>query len=211
MNPYKYKEMKSWLTRPTSPEKAKALEEKHKKDLEERRIKNRKQYDLDTVVYDNSNVVVANNELTTENQLKEKIKAEENKKALPPIIKPESIYKKMVELGDVEADDMMVKYDSTTGLFSNKDRNIAFKNVAEARKWNGTFEKYSPTVKKNNEAVKPIVTQTVKPKVKPFVKPITSSNIDMNIIPSIPDLSPPERTAEEIRLEQNFYKMMEQR
>ena len=193
MNPYKYKEMKSWLTRPTSPEKAKALEEKHKKDLEERRIKNRKQYDLDTVVYDNSNVV------------------EEKKKSIPPIIKPESIYEKMVEHGDVEADDMMVKFDSTTGLFSNKDRNIAFKNVAEARKWNGTFEKYSPTVKNNNEAVKPIVTQTVKPKVKPFVKPITSSIIDMNIIPSIPDLSPPERTAEEIRLEQNFYKMMEQR
>jgi formyltetrahydrofolate synthetase len=81
MNPYKYKEMQSWLTRPTSPEKTKALEEKHKKDLEERRIKNRKQYGLDTVVYDNSNVVVANNELTTKNQLKEKIKAEENKKS----------------------------------------------------------------------------------------------------------------------------------
>ena len=210
MNPYKYKQMQSWLTRPTPPEKAKALEEKHKKDLEERRIKNRKQYDLDTVVYDNSNVVVANNEPTTKNQIKEKNKVE-NKKSLPPIIKPQKIYEKMVEHGDVEADDMMVKYDSTTGLFSNKDRNIAFKNVAEARKWNGTFEKYSPTVKKNNEAVKPIVTQTVKPKVKPFVKPITSSIIDMNIIPSIPDLSPPERTAEEIRLEQNFYKMMEQR
>ena len=211
MKIHEYNQMKAYLTRPSSPDKVKAVEEKQKKELEERRLNTRKRYGLDTVVYDNSNVVVANNELITENQLKQKIKSDENKKSLPPIIKPESIYEKMVEYGDVEADDMMVKYDSTTGLFSNKDRNIAFKNVAEARKWNGTFEKYSPTVKKNNEAVKPIVTQTVKPKVKPFVKPITSSIIDMNIIPSIPDLSPPERTAEEIRLEQNFYKMMEQR
>ena len=205
MNPYKYKEMKSWLTRPTSPEKAKALEEKNKKDLEERRIKNRKQYDLDTVVYDNSNVV------------------EEKKKSIPPIIKPESIYEKMVEHGDVEADDMMVKFDSTTGLFSNKDRNIAFKNVAEARKWNGTFEKYSPTVKKNNEAVrpasnineyyknktKPEVKPAVTHKVKPFVKPTTSTPISINIDP-LPDLSPRVPTAREIGQEQNFYKMLEQ-
>jgi hypothetical protein len=61
------------------------------------------------VVYDNSNVVVANNELTTKNQIKEKNKVE-NKKSLPPIIKPQKIYEKMVEHGDVEADDMMVKY-----------------------------------------------------------------------------------------------------
>jgi hypothetical protein len=208
--------MKAHLTRPTSPEKAKALEEKHKKDLEERRIKNRKQYGLDTVVYDNSNVVVANNELITENQLKQKIKAEENKKALPPIIKPESIYKKMVELGDVEADDMMVKYDSTTGLFSNKDRNIAFKNVAEARKWNGTFEKYSPTVKKNNEAVRPASNineyykNKTKPEVKPLVKSTTITPLNLAVEP-LPDLSPRIPTAEEIRLEQNFYKILEQK
>jgi len=216
MKIHQYKQMKAHLTRPTSPEKAKALEEKHKKDLEERRIKNRKQYGLDTVVYDNSNVVVANNELITENQLKQKIKAEENKKALPPIIKPESIYKKMVELGDVEADDMMVKYDSTTGLFSNKDRNIAFKNVAEARKWNGTFEKYSPTVKKNNEAVRPASNineyykNKTKPEVKPLVKSTTITPLNLAVEP-LPDLSPRIPTAEEIRLEQNFYKILEQK
>ena len=224
MKIHQYNQMKAYLTRPGSPDKAKALEDKHKKELEQRRLKTRKKYGLDTVVYDSSNVVVANNELTTENQLKQKIEAEEQKKSLPPIIKPESIYEKMVEFGDVEADDMMVKYDSTTGLFSNKDRNIAFKNVAEARKWNGTFEKYSPTVKKNNEAVrppsnineyyknktKPEVKPAVTHKVKPFVKPITSTPTSINLEP-LPDLTPRVRTAREIEQEQNFYKILEQR
>jgi hypothetical protein len=192
------------------------LKKSKKKELEERRLNTRKRYGLDTVVYDNSNVVVANNELITENQLKQKIKSDENKKSLPPIIKPESIYKKMVELGDVEADDMMVKYDSTTGLFSNKDRNIAFKNVAEARKWNGTFEKYSPTVKKNNEAVRPASNineyykNKTKPEVKPLVKSTTITPLNLAVEP-LPDLSPRIPTAEEIRLEQNFYKILEQK
>jgi hypothetical protein len=216
MKIHEYNQMKAYLTRPSSPDKVKAVEEKQKKELEERRLNTRKRYGLDTVVYDNSNVVVANNELITENQLKQKIKAEENKKALPPIIKPESIYKKMVELGDVEADDMMVKYDSTTGLFSNKDRNIAFKNVAEARKWNGTFEKYSPTVKKNNEAVRPASNineyykNKTKPEVKPLVKSTTITPLNLAVEP-LPDLSPRIPTAEEIRLEQNFYKILEQK
>jgi hypothetical protein len=223
MKIHEYNQMKAYLTRPSSPDKVKAVEEKQKKELEERRLNTRKRYGLDTVVYDNSNVVVANNELITENQLKQKIKSDENKKSLPPIIKPESIYEKMVEYGDVEADDMMVKYDSTTGLFSNKARDIAFKNVAEARKWNGTFEKYSPTVKKNNEAVrpasnineyyknktKPEVKPAVTHKVKPFVKPTTSTPISINIDP-LPDLSPRVPTAREIEQEQNFYKMLEQ-
>jgi hypothetical protein len=216
MKIHEYNQMKAYLTRPSSPDKVKAVEEKQKKELEERRLNTRKRYGLDTVVYDNSNVVVANNELITENQLKQKIKSDENKKSLPPIIKPESIYKKMVELGDVEADDMMVKYDSTTGLFSNKDRNIAFKNVAEARKWNGTFEKYSPTVKKNNEAVRPASNineyykNKTKPEVKPLVKSTTITPLNLAVEP-LPDLSPRIPTAEEIRLEQNFYKILEQK
>ena len=216
MKIHEYNQMKAYLTRPSSPDKVKAVEEKQKKELEERRLNTRKRYGLDTVVYDNSNVVVANNELITENQLKQKIKSDENKKSLPPIIKPESIYEKMVEYGDVEADDMMVKYDSTTGLFSNKDRNIAFKNVAEARKWNGTFEKYSPTVKKNNEAVRPASNineyykNKTKPEVKPLVKSTTITPLNLAVEP-LPDLSPRIPTAEEIRLEQNFYKILEQK
>jgi hypothetical protein len=223
MKIHEYNQMKAYLTRPSLPDKVKAVEEKQKKELEERRLNTRKRYGLDTVVYDNSNVVVANNELITENQLKQKIKSDENKKSLPPIIKPESIYEKQVEYGDVEADDMIVKYDSTTGLFSNKARDIAFKNVAEARKWNGTFEKYSPTVKKNNEAVrpasnineyyknktKPEVKPAVTHKVKPFVKPTTSTPISINI-DLLPDLSPRIPTAREIEQEKNFYKMLKQ-
>ena len=80
MKIHEYNQMKAYLTRPSSPDKVKAVEEKQKKELEERRLNTRKRYGLDTVVYDNSNVIVANNELITENKLKQKIKSDENKK-----------------------------------------------------------------------------------------------------------------------------------
>ena len=184
----------------------------------------RKKTNFDRVVYDpnlpdNSNVVVANGELKTENQLKAEVK-KEDKKQLEPIIKPERLYQKLIEYDDVNADDVMVKYDSATGLFTNKDKSMAFKNVAEARKWNSSFEKYSDTYKKMNDDVKPKVAPQVKPVVKPvaksvvkpFVKktPIKSSTpVDIDYKP-FPNLSIPEKTPEEIEQEKKFYQMLEQ-
>ena len=61
----------------------------------------------------------------------------------------------MVEHGEAKADDLLTTYDSTTKLFSNKDKTIAFQNVADARKWNGIFEKYSKEVQQFNKSLKP--------------------------------------------------------
>ena len=191
----------------------------------------RKKTNFDHVVYDpnlpdNSNVVVANGELKTENQLKAEVK-KEDKKQLEPIIKPEKLYQKLIEYDDVNPDDVMVKYDSATGLFTNKDKSMAFKNVAEARKWNSSFEKYSDTYKKMNDEVKPKVAPQVKPVVKPVaksvvkpfvkktpIKPSTLVDIDKDTInidyKPFPNLSIPEKTPEEIEQEKRFYQMLEQ-
>ena len=61
----------------------------------------------------------------------------------------------MVEHGEAKADDLLAAYDTTTKLFSNKDKTIAFKNVADARKWNEIFEKYSKEVQQVNKSLKP--------------------------------------------------------
>lgn len=196
-----YKQMMKYLTRPS----------KH----------------LDKVVYDpklpdNSNVIIDNGNIKTENQLKAEIKSEKkipiNKPNLQPLVKPERLYENLIKYDGVNADEVMVKYDSTTGLFSNADKSMAFKNVADARKWNSNFEKYSDTYKKMNNDVKPKVAPQVKPVVKsvvkPFVKktPIKSStpvDIDIDYKP-FPNLSIPKKTPEEIEQEKKFYQMLEQ-
>ena len=103
---------------------------------------------------DNSRVIVANNELTTENQLKQKIAKEKAANNLNPIGK--RVLTGMIEHGETTADKLMVKFDSTTGLFTNPDKTIAYKNAVDARKWNSNFEPYSETVKANNAAIKPV-------------------------------------------------------
>ena len=94
----------------------------------------------------------------------------------------------MVEHGEAKADDLLTSYDSTTKLFSNKDKTIAFQNVADARKWNGIFEKYSKEVQQVNNSLKPASSirdyYQSKAAAKPVVKkPINTkpSDIDINI------------------------------
>ena len=118
-----YKQMKAWLTRPGDPQKGKKIEEANQKYLAHRKAKTLKEYGLNedqlnpigkrVLEYsninpaDNSNVVVVNGDLKTENQLKEEIeKAPSNiteyhmqklleKKVVKPIVKrslgPETI------------------------------------------------------------------------------------------------------------------------
>ena len=194
-----YKQMMKYLTRPS----------KH----------------LDKVVYDtklpdNSNVIVDNGNIKTENQLKAEIKSEKkipiNKPNLQPLVKPERLYDNLIKYDGVNADEVMVKYDSTTGLFSNADKSMAFKNVADARKWNSNFEKYSDTYKKMNDEVKPkvkpvtkpVVKTPVKPSVKPTVTPTTSP---VNIDYTLPNYEPYKRSPEDIEQEKNFLRILEQR
>lgn len=186
----------------------------------------RKKTNFDRVVYDpnfpdNSNVIVDNGNIKTENQLKAEIKSEKkipiSKPNLQPLVKPERLYDNLIKYDGVNADEVMVKYDSTTGLFSNADKSMAFKNVADARKWNSNFEKYSDTYKEMNDEVKPkvkpvakpVVKTPVKPSVKPTVTPTTSPvNIDFRL-PL--DYEPYRRTPQEIEQEKNFLKILEQR
>ena len=60
-------------------------------------------------------------------------KTEENiafDKKYPPLIST----KTMLDNGIVDADEMLVKYDSATGLFINKNKTVAFKDAPTARK-----------------------------------------------------------------------------
>ena len=81
-------------------------------------------------------------------------KTEENiafDKKHPPLIST----KTMLENGLVDPDEVMVQYDSTTGLFTNKDKTIGFKDAITARKHNEVYEPYSPTVQKLKKSVMP--------------------------------------------------------
>ena len=69
----------------------------------------------------------------------------------PPLIST----KAMLDNGLVDPDEVMVQYDSTTGLFTNKDKTIGFKDAITARKHNEVYEPYSPTVQKLKKSVMP--------------------------------------------------------
>ena len=60
----------------------------------------------------------------------EKQKAKQ--KPTDPIVN--HVIKTMVQYDDVPAEDYAVKYNPTTGLFSNKERDIAFKNYNDLNK-----------------------------------------------------------------------------
>ena len=81
-------------------------------------------------------------------------KTEENiafDKKHPPLIST----KAMLDNDLIDADEMMVKYDSATGLFINKNKTVAFKDPPTARKHNQVYENYSPTVQKLKKSVMP--------------------------------------------------------
>ena len=73
----------------------------------------------------------------------------------PPLIST----KAMLDNGLIDPEAVMVKYDSTTGIFSNKDKTIGFKDAVTARKHNEVYEPYSPTVQKLKRAATPYPTQ----------------------------------------------------
>ena len=81
-------------------------------------------------------------------------KTEENiafDKKHPPLIST----KAMLDNDLIDADVMMVEYDSATGLFINKNKTVAFKDAPTARKHNQVYENYSPTVQKLKKSVMP--------------------------------------------------------
>ena len=85
-------------------------------------------------------------------------KTEENiafDKKYPPLVST----KAMLDNDLIDADKMLVQYDSVTGLFTNKEKSVAFKDAVSARKHNQVYEPYSPTVQKLKRAATPYPTQ----------------------------------------------------
>ena len=97
---------------------------------------------------DNSPYVInpTTNEIKTENEMKKEIEANtvdpNNPKQVRKFIHEnsnsvnENIIKAMVKYDEANPDDFTASYDPTTKLFTNKTRDIAFKDYNQAKKWN---------------------------------------------------------------------------
>ena len=83
----------------------------------------------------------------------------------PPTKMEKHIIDTVIKYDDVKAEDQIVQYDSVTGLFSNKDKSIAYKDANSARIHNDLYEKYVPDIQKKKEFVRP-----KKKELKPFTK-----------------------------------------
>jgi hypothetical protein len=96
------------------------------------------------------------------------------------------------------AEDKIVQYDSATGLFSNKNKDVAFKDAVSARKHNEVYEKDIPQIQEIKASVKPI--KKVKPfkkELKPFKKITQPFKIDPTPISSYTPLVIHDPVAEE--------------
>ena len=85
----------------------------------------------------------------------------------PPTKMEKHIIDTVIKYDDVKAEDQIVQYDSVTGLFSNKDNSIAYKDANSARIHNDLYEKYVPDIQKKKEFVRPT---KKKKELKPFTK-----------------------------------------
>ena len=128
----------------------------------------------------------------------------------PPLIST----KAMLENELLNPDEMLVKYDSVTGLFINKNKSVAFKDVMSARKHNQIYETYSPTVQNLKKAVAPKATPAAtksKPFVKPKVKPqVNTQPLKLNVKP-LQIMEAYKKSPEEKIAEQRFKKLMQDR
>ena len=128
----------------------------------------------------------------------------------PPLIST----KAMLENELLNPDEMLVKYDSTTGLFINKNKSVAFKDVMSARKHNQIYETYSPTVQNLKKAVAPKATPAAtksKPFVKPKVKPqVNTQPVKLDVKP-LQIMEAYKKSPEEKIAEQRFKKLMQDR
>ena len=124
----------------------------------------------------------------------------------------ESLVDGIIKYDGVDPKEQIVKYDSATGLFSNNKKDIAFKDVATARKHNEVYEKYIPEIQEKKKAVTPRVTPRVKPPVKPTQKPFLKPTVTAPITEFDLNYKPYQREeSEEFKIaEANFNKMLEE-
>ncbi|WP_440928738.1 hypothetical protein [Candidatus Pelagibacter sp.] len=197
-----YNQMMKSLTKPGTPEQKKKMEEKNKRELEQRRINTRKKYGLDTVIYDKNK---AEKQLAYKDPVRHVLVSkmmEEGEKAMTPAqlryiadtTKEQTEFEKTSALD--QASKTMVKlqdtYDDDTPVIAN-----------------GDVTTQKELKKKYREEIK-------QPKPKPFVakKPITQHtpinlNLDFSIYANdrVEQVEDPKLK----EMEKNFNKILEQK
>ena len=180
MKIHEYSQMKKYLTRKDnkSPKERELIVKKQRLENNQRMLKKRKEFGINTTALEKQieslQKELSENTITTKQRNLTELELEQFKAPVKrnPLDSLESkIIDGMVVGGELDPNEQIVKYDSVTGLFSNNKKDIAFKDLATARKHNEVYEKYIPEIQEKKKAVAPKVTPKVKPKVKAFVKP----------------------------------------
>ena len=180
MKIHEHSQMIKHITKRTnqSPEERDRIVKKQRLENQQRMLKKRKEYGINTDALEKQIVTLqkelSEDTITTKQREMTELELEQFKAPVKrnPLDSLESkIIDGMVVGGELDPNEQIVKYDSVTGLFSNNKKDIAFKDLATARKHNEVYEKYIPEIQEKKKAVAPKVTPKVKPKVKPFVKP----------------------------------------
>ena len=194
----KYNSMMKHLTRP-SDQMAKQKEYYKKTKIEDKN-ENKKPIAQRTegsnYVYDGSS-----GQFKTEKQLKQQFKEEEQLKNMK-INKPDPFQKGLADaMEKYEGKTLKVTYNSATGLFTNPDRDIAFKDADAAHQYNMLIGRGDPP--KPKRLVKPFTKVKKKIKIEPMVeRPIPTYDPNMFKLPT--------KTPEDLRREQNFKRMLQE-
>ena len=190
MKIHHYAQMKKHLVRKDnkSPEERDLIVKKQRLENQQRMLKKRKEYGINTTALEkqietlqkelSENTITTKQRDLTELEL-EQFKAPVKRNPLDSL--GDKIIDGMVVGGELDPEEQIVKYDSVTGLFMNKKKDIGFKDVGSARKHNEVYEKYVPEIQNLKKSVTPKVTPKVKPKVKPFVKPTVTPSIPYSV------------------------------
>ena len=163
MKIHEHSQMVKHITKRTnqSPEERDRIIKKQRLENQQRMLKKRKEFGINTDALEKQ-VATLQKELSEDT-----ITTKQGRKKDVFDKVGESLVDGIIKYDGVDPKEQIVKYDSATGLFSNNKKDIAFKDVATARKHNEVYEKYIPEIQEKKKAVAPKVT----PKVKPFVKP----------------------------------------
>jgi hypothetical protein len=221
MKIHEYSQMMKHMTKKDnkSPEERNRIIKKQRLENQQRMLKKRKEYGINTDALEKQIVTLqkelSEDTITTKQREMTELELEQFKapvKRNPLDSLEEKIIDGMVVGGELDPEEQIVKYDSATGLFMNKKKDIGFKDVGSARKHNEVYEKYVPEIQNLKKSVTPRVKPKVTPRVRPFVKPQVKPTIKAPIPEFDMNFEPYKRNdSEEFRIaEANFNKLLEE-
>jgi hypothetical protein len=160
-----FNEMQRYITRQKTPRERARMEKEHNLANRKRMLAKREELGLDKQDLKDMKTWVENTTALNKNP-------GVFKKA---VVEDEKIIDALVKYEDLNPKEQIVTYDSATGLFSNKKKDIAFKDVNTAREHNKVYEKHIPEIQEKNKALnqrEPSIAQQVinysPKKVKPL-------------------------------------------